>query len=362
MTFLRNTWYAAAWDKEIAADALFQRTLLNESVLFFRDDAGVVQAISNRCPHRFAPLHMGKRVANGVRCPYHGLAFNGAGKCTHNPHGEGRIPVAAVVKSYPVIEKYSLVWIWMGEAARADEQLIPDFSCMDPEHAYVGKEYLHAKANYVLETDNIMDLSHIQYLHPDTLGGSGVAEAITSVRQEGNTVYSNRQTVGEIMPDYLYARMGVPHGAPADRWIDVRWDPPANMVLFAGAVPTGTPRSAGRTVAIPHLFTPETATTTHYWFAMCFPKGMGEFAKQLAEDEAKGLSIPFTSEDLPMLEAQQQMMGDADFWSLKPVLLPGDAGAIRARRVLDALIVAEQGASAAAKVTKVAAPAAGQPS
>ena len=43
-----------------------------------------------------------------------------------------------------------------------------------------------------------------------------------------------------------------------------------------------------------------------------------------------------------MLEAQQRMMGDADCWSLKPVLLPGDAGVIRARRVLDGLIATEQ--------------------
>jgi vanillate O-demethylase monooxygenase subunit len=66
MAYLRNSWYVAAWDNEIPADALFQRTLLNESVLFFRDDDGAVQAISNRCPHRFAPLHMGKRIANGA--------------------------------------------------------------------------------------------------------------------------------------------------------------------------------------------------------------------------------------------------------------------------------------------------------
>jgi vanillate O-demethylase monooxygenase subunit len=270
------------------------------------------------------------------------LQFDGGGKCTGNPHGEGKIPAAATVKSYPVIEKFSTIWIWMGDADKADAALIPDFSCMDPEHFYVGKRYLHAKANYVLETDNIMDLSHIQYLHPGTLGSEGVSEAITSVKQAGNTVFSNRQTVAEIMPDYLYSAMGFPHGEPVDRWIDVRWDPPANMWLNAGAVATGGERSAGKTFPLPHLFTPETEKSTHYWFSFCMPKSMGEFGKQVAEEQVQGLSIPFTNEDLPMLEAQQQMMGDADFWSLKPVLLPGDAGAIRARRVLDNLIAAEK--------------------
>ncbi|MHA4871752.1 Rieske 2Fe-2S domain-containing protein [Duganella sp. PWIR1] len=344
MAYLRNAWYVAAWDNEIPVDALFQRTLLNESVLFFRDDDGVVQAISNRCPHRFAPLHMGKRVANGVQCPYHGLQFNGSGKCMGNPHGDGKIPAAASVKSYPVAEKYSAIWIWMGDADMADQQLIPDFSCMDPDHFYVGKRYLHAKANYVLETDNIMDLSHIQYLHPGTLGSSTVSDAITSVRQDGNTVYSNRQTVAEIMPDYLYTNMGFPNGLPVDRWVDVRWNAPANMLLDAGAVATGRPREEGKSFPLPHLFTPETETSTHYWFAFCMPKALGEFGMQVAEEQVQGLSIPFTHEDLPMLEAQQQMMGDADFWSLKPVLLAGDGGAIRARRVLDKMIEQETAA------------------
>lgn len=342
MSFLRNCWYPAAWGTEVETGALFQRTLLNESVLLFRDSAGVAQAIGNRCPHRFAPLHMGVIKGDAVQCAYHGLMFAGSGQCVHNPHGDGAIPKAAKVKTYPLVERYSLLWIWMGEAERADAALIPEFSCMDPEHAYVGKRYLHAKANYVLETDNIMDLSHVEFLHPGTLGGEGVKSALTSVNEEGNQVWSNRQTVGEIMPDFLYQAMNIPHATPVDRWIDVRWDAPASMLLHAGAVPTGRPRAEGTDFPIPHLFTPETHTTTHYWFAMCFPKAMGPFAEQLAEEQASAINVPFTEEDLPMLEAQQQMMGDADFWSLKPVLLVGDAGAIRARRVLDRLIAAEQ--------------------
>ncbi|MBY0557697.1 MAG: aromatic ring-hydroxylating dioxygenase subunit alpha [Burkholderiaceae bacterium] len=348
MAFLRNAWYPAAWDIEVADDALFQRTLLNQSILFFRDDQRVPQAISNRCPHRFAPLHMGKRVEGGVQCPYHGLQFNGQGKCVHNPHGDGAIPKAAAVRSYPVVERYSMLWIWMGDAARADAALIPDFSCMDPEHFHVGKRYLHAQANYVLETDNIMDLSHIEFLHPGTLGSSSVSDAATSVEQQGCTVVSRRQTTAERMPDYLYEAMGFPYGQLVDRWIDVRWDAPASMLLDAGAVATGGSRDQGKSFPLPHLFAPETDTTTHYWFSFCLPKAMGDIGAQIAQQQVDGLAVPFTNEDLPMLEAQQKMMGDATFWSLKPVLLPGDAAGIRARRVLDQLIEAERAANAPA--------------
>lgn len=341
MSYLRNTWYVAAWDEEIKPGELFARTLLDEKIVFFRDEAGCVNAIHDRCPHRFAPLSKGKLCGSSVQCAYHGLHFDGAGACTHNPHGDGRIPKAAKVKSYPVTEKYSVVWIWMGDAS-ADESLIPNFECMDPSVFYVAKRYLHARANYVLESDNILDLSHIQYLHPSTLGSSDVSQATTSVEQQGNTVWSYRQTISEIMPDFLYEAMGIPHGTLVDRWIDVRWDAPANMLLLAGAVPTGHSRAEGRETHLPHLFTPETESSSHYWFSFPIPLAMGEQGKAIAEQQVSALNEPFSTEDLPMLEAQQEAIGNADFWSLKPILLPGDAGAVRARRVLDKLIADEQ--------------------
>lgn len=344
MAYLRNVWYVAAWDNEVKPGELFTRMLLDEQVLFFRDESDKVQAVLDRCPHRFAPLSMGKLCGNTVQCAYHGLQFDGSGACTKNPHGDGTIPRAAKVNAYRVVEKYSLIWIWMGDDEQADESLIPDFSCMDPQHMYVAKRYLLARANYVLESDNILDLSHIQYLHPGTLGSDDVSQSVTKVEQQGNTVWSYRLIVAEIMPDFLYAAMGIPAGTTVDRWIDVRWDAPANMLLLAGAVATGEARSEGRETPLPHLFTPETETTTHYWFAFPMPHEQGEQGAQIAEQQVSGLYEPFSKEDLPMLEAQQKAIGGTDFWSLKPVLLPGDAGAVRARRVLDKLIADEQGA------------------
>jgi vanillate O-demethylase monooxygenase subunit len=191
-----------------------------------------------------------------------------------------------------------------------------------------------------------MDLSHIQFLHPGSLGSSAVANAITSVEQEGNTVYSNRQTVADILPEFLYRQRRIPVGTPVDRWIDVRWDAPASMLLVAGSVATGRSRSEGVSNFVAHIFTPETDKTSHYWYSVCNPLEMGEEGRIRAEEFVSGLTRPFQDEDLPMLEAQQQVIGDADFWSLKPVLLAGDAGAVRARRVLDKMIADEQKAAA----------------
>lgn len=340
MRYLRNAWYVAAWAQEIQAGTLFHRKLLDESVLLFRDSNNVAHALANRCPHRFAPLHLGKLKGDSVQCGYHGLEFNAEGQCVFNPHSE-RVPPTARVKSYPCIERHGAIWLWMGDVAKADALLIPDFGCLDEEHHHVARRYLHVKANYVLEADNILDLSHIEFLHPGSLGSEAVKRAATQVVQEGNRVWSKRLTNAEVLPHFVAQSLNIPDDQRVDRWLDVRWDAPANMLLIVGATPTGRPREEGRQSPIAHLFTPESSRTTHYWFARSIGKSMPDGAAWV-ERNIDGLLQPFMQEDLPMLEAQQQMIGDADFWSLKPALFSVDAGAARARRVLDKLIAAEQ--------------------
>lgn len=339
---LKNCWYPIAWGSEVTAGNLFSRKVCNQLVLLFRNTRDEICAIPDRCPHRFVPLSRGHLCGDTVQCGYHGLEFDGNGQCVHNPHGDGIIPPRAHIGAFPVEERYSLIWIWFGDEAGADSSLIPAFECMNPEKYYVARGYLHVSANYQLETDNILDLSHIQYLHPDTLGSDTVSQAKTRVERDGNTVWSYRQTEAEVLTDYLADAMGVGRGEPVDRWIDVRWDAPACMLLHAGATPTGQSRDAAAETLLPHLFTPETDTTTHYFFAMSVPLSADQGARDFIDEQiAVGLNGPFTNEDLPMLEAQQQAMGDADFWDLRPIVLVGDAAAVNARRCLDAMIEAE---------------------
>ncbi len=77
--YLKNTWYVAAWSEEVTEAALLGRKILDIPVVLYRDNAGEVVALTDRCPHRFAPLSMGKIVNGCVECPYHGLRFNGSG-------------------------------------------------------------------------------------------------------------------------------------------------------------------------------------------------------------------------------------------------------------------------------------------
>lgn len=342
MKYLRNTWYVAAWANELTNDRLISRRFLDEPVVLLRDAQGHPHALRDQCPHRFIPLSTGRIVDGVIECHYHGLRFSPQGECVLNPHGNQAIPKSAHVQRYPTQERHSVVWIWMGDAERADPALIPDLTCQDPDRAYVGKGYLHVKSNYMLENDNILDLSHVQYLHPDSVGGGHINEGVTEVVQEGDTVWSKRSMKNETLPPFLYDALRIPQGTPCDRWLDVHWFPPSVLYLQQDVVPTGQPREMSPTTPGIHMFTPETATTTHYWFSLCFPKALGtEFATR-SQQLLDAVARVFETEDLPALEAQQIAMGSRDFWDMKPVLLPSDAGAIRARRVLDRLIAEEQ--------------------
>ena len=245
MPYLRNTWYVAGWADELAPGAVLARRLLDEPVVMFRDAAGTAQALHDRCPHRFVPLSAGRVLPDtgNLQCGYHGLQFDGTGHCVHNPHCDGAIPKAAKVRAYPLVERHSLLWIWMGDVEAATPDTIPDFSCMDTDGWYVGQGYLRPRANYVLEVENILDLSHIEFLHSELLGSEAVKRARTEVRQEGRSVWSLRLMQNERLPAVAAEKFGIPAGIAVDRWLDVRWDAPSNLLLLGGATPTGRPRS-----------------------------------------------------------------------------------------------------------------------
>ena len=339
MTFIRNAWYVAGWDTEISADAVLERLVLNEKIVLMRDGSGQACAVSGVCPHRYASLAMGKLADGIIHCAYHGLGFDRTGVCVHNPFGSP--PKNLHLKSYPIVERHSAIWIWMGETNLADPALIPDLSFNDPDKSWVGKGYLPVKASYELEVENILDLSHIQFLHPTTLGSGEVANGQYEWRQEGESIWSNRMVFGEIMTPELSQAMGVPAGKKADRWINVCWHAPANLVIYAGAVPADRPQSDGRETPTAHLFTPETDTSSHYWYSIAFPRAMGPHGEELAKREVEFLKVPFETEDLPMLEEQQRNLQGQSLREAKLGWLPGDAAGARARNLIYARIDAE---------------------
>ncbi len=128
--FLRNAWYVAAWADEVVADRPFGRTLLDEPVVLFREAGGAPVALEDRCCHRHYPLSRGRMVDGALECGYHGLTFDGTGKCIRIP-AQTAIPESACVRRYPVVERNKWIWIWMGDPALADPAQICDFRWLD---------------------------------------------------------------------------------------------------------------------------------------------------------------------------------------------------------------------------------------
>ncbi|WP_176596217.1 aromatic ring-hydroxylating dioxygenase subunit alpha [Sphingobium sp. 15-1] len=337
MSFIRNCWYFAAWADELGEGERLARRIIGDPLLFWRQ-GGRLYAVTDSCPHRLAPLHMGRTEGETVHCGYHGLAFDGAtGKCVHNPHGP--ITGALSIRAYPLVERHGVIWIWMGDADRADPAAIPDMGFIDeaPEHAF-SKGYMYSAAGHKLLEDNILDLSHADYLHPATLGGGSITRTKAHVEERGDTLFVRWLAKDERAIPIFRPELPDPDMA-ADMWTEVLWHPDGVMLLRVGASPAGEPREAGIDTMNAHVMTPETETTTHYFY--CNSRNYRVDDADYNAGMAKGLRIAFETEDKPMIEAQQRALGDVDLFERKPALLGIDNGSTRARRIYRRLVDAE---------------------
>lgn len=337
MNHLLDAWYVAGFDEELPQGQMLARTYLGEDFVLYREPDGSVRALQDRCPHRFAPLSRGKLEEGVIQCGYHGLAFDGNGTCVRNPHGN--IPRAACVRAYPVRERHRLLWIWMGEPARADDTLIPDFSAVAAatEHA-MFRGHLPTACDTLLLVDNIMDLSHADFLHPTTLGSGAITRVKPVVEDlSERSVRITWLSSGDLAPPALDAALRQ-QGQPTDQWTEVTWFAPSCMLLNVGATLQGEPRSQGITTLNLHLGTPERPGHTHYWYWITRDFAISPEANAAIRPIIENV---FRTEDKPMLEAQQLRIGQNEVLSMKPVLLAPDVGAVRARRKLAALVASE---------------------
>jgi len=342
VAYLLNCWYVAGLSKEVGQESVFSRRLLDTLVMFYRDASGNVVAMRDQCPHRMVQLSLGKLDGDNIQCAYHGLKFNKTGQCVHNPHGDGSIPKRAVVQTFPVVERHEAIWIWMGDAEKADASLIPHYDFLDAEQFYIGGDYMNIKGNYQLESDNILDLSHIEFVHP-IFSSPQVSKGEYFSKVDGQNVWSIREIFDDNgAPDFIHQVFDIPKGQAIDRWLHVHWVPPANMELFSGGVASGKDRSEGIVTPGFHWFTPETETSTHYFFGLSFPKLLGPQFAELVHEHVAQLRYPFEMEDKPLVESQQLNIGTADFADKKPLVLNIDSAGAQARRIMEKLINEER--------------------
>jgi len=339
--FLKNVWYVGALADELGRDML-GRLILNEPVVFFRKEDGTPVALEDRCCHRRYPLHKGRLVGDCVECGYHGLTFDETGACIRVP-GQELVPPSARVRSYPVVERYRWIWIWMGDPALADPDDITDFHWLDDDEWGAKTTRFHVKANYQLIVDNLLDLTHLSFVHQSTIGNMATTEAAdVKFERDGDAVRVNRWMI-DTPPPPTYVKAGGFKGN-IDRWQIIEFTPPAFIRLYVGGAETGTGAPEGRRqggIGMRNLnaITPEAETTCHYFWAQAHDFAVNDSAvTDLVFDQVRTAFL----QDVDVFEAQQACI---DLDPKAPEIdVNADAGGLQARRVNARLLEAENAA------------------
>jgi len=328
--FLRDQWYVAATSAEVG-DKPLGRKICNQDVVLFRGAAGAISVLENRCPHRKAPLSLGRVVDGELECAYHGLRFDGAGVCTLIP-SQRTIPRGLDARGFPAIERYSLIFVWVGDPAKADPALLPDWSPHSSPDWTTVHGYHYVRANYLLLLDNLLDLTHLAFVHRTTLGASGPSDWLSQqeVRTDGEVVHT-RRVMRNVAPSGLVRATKRFVDGKIDRFQTSEFRLPSYVLVSLGAEAAG----ARDDMEFPHHIvpnniTPETETTTHYFWSVARRYTLGD-------EEISKLFFTVTKtafdEDAAMIEAQQAMIS-ADPRNAALANLDGDAASVAARRLI----------------------------
>ncbi len=343
--FLKNCWYVAAQPDEIGRTP-FARTICDEPIVFWRTEAGEPVAFQDRCCHRRMPLRKGETVGDRLRCHYHGLEFDPTGACVRVP-GQTLVPPDARVRAYPAVQRYNWIWVWLGDPAKADEDLIIPFPWRVSEDWGDKGAYFHINADYRLVVDNLLDQSHLAFVHATTIGTAAIAEnaAIRTIRTD-ETVTVARWMVGHPAPPTYRMMAGWDADFPVDRWAINEFRPPCAVRLLVGAAPGAAGGEAFGFASIDHpepeggfafrnlnFITPETATSCHYfWSNACNLKPVTPERTDLQFRQV----LKAFQQDWEVLELQQAN------WDDRPVVdTNADAGPLAARALIDKFIAAE---------------------
>jgi vanillate O-demethylase monooxygenase subunit len=340
--FIENAWYIAAWANEVN-DEPVARTICDHPVVLFRDAVGSPVALRDRCPHRGLPLSLGTVGDRGLQCGYHGLVFDGAGRCVHIPN-QVRIPRKAAVTSYPLVEKDEFLWIWVGDPDRADPSTVIDYPYHNDYEQWPHKhEVLHLGCDYRLLADNLMDLTHVAYVHQATFGGNPLdepeAKIDMSVGERGLTFC---RWLLDSTPPPTYTQV-VPFAGRVDRWQQFEYVAPGTMMQWSGALDVGRgaydnrEQDGGFNLRLFHGVTPETATSCHYFWSTA--NGFRQHEPEITEAIFKAAAVTF-DEDRVVLEAQQAMLARSGEDGLVDV--GSDSVRLKMRQIMENMLDAER--------------------
>ena len=349
--FLRNCWYVAALDQELIDGKLLSRRVLGEHLLIYKGESGKVVAMNDRCPHRGALLSRGRLEGDAVRCMYHGIKYDGAGKCVQIP-GQDMIPPKLRVRTYPVEQRSHFVWVWMGDPAKADPALIVDLPYLHEPQWKGLPAYLHYDANYLLIVDNLSDFSHLAFVHTKTLGGSEeyayVSKPTVIERMERGFRVERWHLNSDPPPFHKKVIAAAEKTAKVDRRNIATMLIPGIFTMETLFAPAGSGAPEGNTAGAKQyrncqFMTPETERSTHFFWAYLnnYEGQDSTISISLLDSLIEGFM-----EDKAIIERQQQTLDEDPAFEKQMLAILADAPLAHFRRVLGKLIDAEQGSAA----------------
>jgi vanillate O-demethylase monooxygenase subunit len=338
----RNQWWVGAMSHEVGR-TLMQRTILGDPIVFYRTESGDPVAMHGLCPHRLYPLALGTLQGDAVQCGYHGFTFDCTGTCIKVP-SQNDVPRSFKTRVYPTVERGQWIWIWTGDPARADIAKIPDPPGVfkDGWETNVSRVDTYP-SRYPLLIDNLMDLTHLGFIHRSIIGetnafvqtkaeiveGDGLLTLSRSVRNmawgdfenfmfgaDGSTFYDTQQA------SEYYGPCMVVTGGPFTQRAEIS--------------PTGRPRDIG-TLWFLHVMTPESPTSTHYFGGVSRNYRLGDAAYSLTQIRNYEA---VRQQDIVALSVIESYV-DRFASTRTEISAAQDEGAIRVRRLLAAQIKSE---------------------
>jgi len=177
---LRNKWYAIAPSETVEPGEIIKVTRFGIDWILFRDPAGSVSLLEDRCPHRGAPLSLGTHLGDRVQCAYHGVqvATDGTVACVPGMPGchlEGK----QLVRSLPVEEHAGAVLAYLGDDQHTHPcPLSVPGPLAEPEFSSF-LAYVEWNCPWRFAVENVLDPSHGAFLHREShsmAGGDFAAE------------------------------------------------------------------------------------------------------------------------------------------------------------------------------------------
>jgi len=341
MHYVRNAWYVAAWSHELASERPLGLSILGEPIAIYRGASGRLVALEDRCVHRLAPLSLGRCEGDRLRCMYHGMLYAPDG-CVVEIPGQEQIPPQAKVRSYPIAERHSWLWVWMGEADQGDEALIPPAVGLDHPEFNLGHGQLDYEAEARLINDNLLDFSHLTFVHSESFGAAPqFAAKLGIIRPLERGVHYERWTENSLGSSSRKSDV------PMDSYMAYDFLIPGILLMTGGIFPLGTAKAldhgppdlamaVGGVTFTSQAVTPVTEKTSRYFFSWGPRRDHGDDAHR---DMLMGIAAKAFAEDKAMIEAQQRVFDLTPDARIMPTA--HDRGVTLYNRLVDKLVKSE---------------------